>query len=331
MDDIRVADGFDTNDLRLLARRAVAVKDALRSLNQPPPFNEPRLVAYLDLLEATPEPTDAELVLAAAREARIVLRAAYVDNLGTEKEPEATAVDRELAALLGDLSEMLQPFGQDPEDEALQGELIEPDGHEIEALQAEESELRRITREVQHEFLGTEFKKGVAASALANLISPLAYIAFIALFIIARLARGQLGQRALVSLLDRQENEISAFEQAVEQNRAAVETVAGLYDKARETIVNARSKIATVRRGIVRIFQNGGTPPLPDPTDPPNSDLPPPDCTTEDGQPGYLLAGTCYPLDTKELKLYGATDFDFAKLAAFRQLTHLGLPAVDPS
>ncbi len=77
MDRTQVADGFNDNDLRLLAHRAAAVKDALRSLNQPPPFNEPRLIAYLDLLEATPEPKDGEVVL----QARSVIRATHAQIL----------------------------------------------------------------------------------------------------------------------------------------------------------------------------------------------------------------------------------------------------------
>ena len=342
-----MADGFDDNDLRLLARRAAAVKEALRALNQPPPFNEARLVAYLDLLEATPEPKDGEVVLAAVLQARSVIRATHADNLGTDKEPEATAVDRELAALYGDLTIVLAPFANQTRHEEQEGPIVEAGENElqVEQMRAGQRDLRATLQEAIQEFLESPFRMGVSASVLASVIDPLVLAGFVALFVVARLSEGRISQWAVERLLGQQENQISAFERAVERNRQAVETVSGLYNRTKTVTANARTKIATVRRGVSRIF--GKAEPLPEatqepplpafpeaspedvrdlpPSDLPTPDLPPPDCTTDDGQPGYLIAGTCYPPDTTELRLDGKEDIDFAKLAAFRQLTLLDL------
>ncbi len=235
---------------------------------------------------------------------------------------------------------MLAPFAHRTPEPAAEGQTTDANEHEAELVPMREAEreTRLTLQEAAREFSQSPIATTGGATALASMVDPLVAAAFLALFIDALLFDGRLVRRRLEDLLAQQEDQISAFEEAVERNRPTVKKVTGLYNRAK-TAAAARSKVTIVRRGVARIFGKAEPPPqnpafpeaspeavrdLP-PSDPPTPNLPPPDCTTEDGQPGYLIAGTCYPLDTTSLNLDGKKDIDFAKLAAFRQLTYLDL------
>jgi hypothetical protein len=68
MEDPCVADGFDENDLRILARRTDALREKLRGLNGELPFERETVLKYLALLEDARSPSDARLVLDALRD-----------------------------------------------------------------------------------------------------------------------------------------------------------------------------------------------------------------------------------------------------------------------
>ena len=114
MDRTPVADGFDDNDLRLLSLRATSLKDALSELNRPPPFNEARLRAFLDLLEASEEPKDVQLVLEAIVSAHQSVRAAYGKEIGENTAPQAATLHTELAALRTELADFLGASAKPP-------------------------------------------------------------------------------------------------------------------------------------------------------------------------------------------------------------------------
>lgn len=185
------------------------------------------------------------------------------------------------------------------------------------------------------------FAMAVTAGVLASLINPWVLAGFAALYFLAKLSEGKVTKQALGSLFKRQEAAVTAFDEAVKQNRQAVENVTGLHNSAKALVTSAHRKPAIIQRRVTCFFGKAEPPPdarFPEASEeavrdlppestptPPTPNLPPPDCTTDDGKPGYLLAGTCYPLDTTELRLDGKEDIDFAKLAGFWRLTILDL------
>ena len=253
------ADGFDEKDLKVLARRAAALREKLRGYNGPLPFDRDSVLDYLALLADAPSPTDAQMVMNALSDIRRVVLDALVAVEEEEIEQDIEDIDVALAGLLGALNQALQPFaGQSEETEEESQEVVVADhATDIDAIRQLLREFRETVADAIRAFNGSPFAKAVSASVLASLINPWVLVGFAALYILAKLSEKKVGRRALEALLKRQEGEVTAFEAAVERNRQAVETVAGLYGSAKDLVTSARRKVTAVRQRATRIFGTG--------------------------------------------------------------------------
>jgi hypothetical protein len=189
MEDPCVADGFDENDLRILARRADALREKLRGFNGELPFERETVLKYLALLEDARSPSDARLVLDALRDIRRILRDALIAITEDEIEQDVEDIDVALAGLLGALQETLLPFADQTEESEQNGQAIAVSDKpvDIDALRQLQRELRETARTAIQTFTGNPFAMAVTAGVLASLINPWVLAGFAALYFLAKL------------------------------------------------------------------------------------------------------------------------------------------------
>lgn len=101
-----MAEEIRQGHLRVVARRAVQLREALERANLRPdlPFDAEKLKAYTHVMEALPGPGEAEVIRQIVKDAAQQLSIAADGNIDEEGDPELLAIRDLLPALLGELA-----------------------------------------------------------------------------------------------------------------------------------------------------------------------------------------------------------------------------------